>query len=213
MAGYRDPVEGRLDRFEKLLEAKPSESRSPRRESRRQRAMSADTSRTGGSHEPMVFSQRSELENWVSRIFRVPLKKVFRLFIDPAPLPYVFSPGPGLVPGERHEFREGGRCSILVKLGDGPSIRFQGEYREVEPTRRAVNSLEVDGVPARSAVETDEFDLVGPPTRVTARWKFLRSEERAKTDRAAGEQARTTIWGSVAGLLEQASPELAEAGA
>jgi DNA-binding transcriptional ArsR family regulator len=35
MADYRDLVEGRLDRFERLLKSEPSESHSPRRETRR----------------------------------------------------------------------------------------------------------------------------------------------------------------------------------
>jgi uncharacterized protein YndB with AHSA1/START domain len=173
--------------------------------------MSAGTRSPRRSQEPMVFSQPSALENQVSRIFHAPPEKVFRVFTDPATVPYVFSPDPQSVTVERYEFRKGGRYSIAVKQEDGSSIRYQGEYREIEPPRRVVNTFEVDGVPARWAVETDEFEPVGPSTRVTIRWKFLSPEEREKMGGPAGEQAITRMWDAVAGLLEQTSTGLAEA--
>jgi uncharacterized protein YndB with AHSA1/START domain len=175
--------------------------------------MPVGTSSRRRSQEPMVFSQPSALENQVSRLFHAPLEKVFSVFTDPATIPYVFSPDPGSVTVERYEFRKGGHYSIAVKQEDGSSIRYQGEYREIDPPRRVVNSFEVEGLPARLAVETDEFEPVGQSTRVTVRWKFLRPEERAKMGGPAGELAITKMWDTVAELLEQGPSIPGHAGA
>src|SRR5271170_1180175 len=109
--------------------------------------MSTGTSVRGRAHEPIVFSQPSAVENQVSRIFRAPPERVFRLFTDAATLPYVFAPDPRSVTIEKLEFRKGGHYSIAVKMNDGSTVRFYGEYREIDPPRRVVNSFEVDMFP------------------------------------------------------------------
>lgn len=173
--------------------------------------MSASTGSRRRSQEPTVFSEPSAVENQVSRLFHAPVERVFSLFSDPATVPYVFSPDPGSVTVEKYEFRKGGRYSIAVRQGDGSTVRFQGEYREIDPPRRVVNTFEVDLFPGASAVETDEFEPVGQFTRLTVRWKYLRQEDRDKMSGPAMEQAVTTMWDNVAELLEKASPKLAEA--
>jgi hypothetical protein len=74
-----------------------------------------------------------------------------------------------------------------------------------------VRTLEVDQFPEAPAVETDEFEAVGQPTRVTARWEYLRLEVRDKMAGPAKEQEITPMWDLVAKLLERGWPELAEA--
>jgi uncharacterized protein YndB with AHSA1/START domain len=169
--------------------------------------MSASTSGGKRSHEPTVFSQPSALENQVSRLFRAPLERVYRVFTDPATLPYVFAPDPASVTVERFEFRVGGRYSIAVKMDDGSTTRFQGEYREIDPPRRVVNTFEVDVFPGASAVETDEFEPVGRSTRVTVRWKYLRQADRDQMWGPAVEQAVTKMWDNATELLEKERPE------
>jgi uncharacterized protein YndB with AHSA1/START domain len=170
--------------------------------------MSTSTSSGKRSHEPTVFSQPSPEENQVSRVFRAPLERVYRLFTDPATLPYVFAPDPASVTVERFEFRVGGRYSIAVKMDDGSTTRFHGEYREIDPPRRVVNTFEVDLFPGASAIETDEFEPVGELTRVTVRWKYLRQADRDKMSGPVMEEAVTKMWDNVAELLEKGRPEL-----
>lgn len=169
--------------------------------------MSATTSKRRSSHEPIEFSLPSPVENQVSRIFRAPLERVFRLFTDPATLPYVFAPDPRSVTVEQLDFRKGGRYSIAVRGDDGSTIRFQGEYREIDPPRRVVNTFEVDLFPGASAVETDVFEPVGDFTRLTVRWKYHRTEDRDKMAGPDMERAVTEMWDHVAELLEKAAPE------
>jgi|SRR5271170_3177354 len=175
--------------------------------------MSAASNSRKRPHEPIEFLMPSAVENQVSRIFRAPLERVFHLFTDPATLPYVFSPDPGSVTIEKLDFRKGGKYSIRVKAEDGSSMRFHGEYREVDPPRRVVNTFEVDAFPGAAAVETDIFEPVGDFTRVTIRWTYQRQEDRDKMAGPEMERAVTTMWENVDGLLDQelAAPPSAEA--
>jgi uncharacterized protein YndB with AHSA1/START domain len=143
----------------------------------------------------------------VTRIFRAPPERVFHLFTDPATLPYVFAPDPGSVTIEKLEFRTGGHYSIAVKLDDGSTARFRGEYREIDPPRRVVNTFEVDLFPGASAVETDDFEPVGDFTRVTVSWKYLRQEDRDKMSGPQMEHTVTAMWTNADELLEKGWPE------
>jgi uncharacterized protein YndB with AHSA1/START domain len=169
--------------------------------------MSAATSNRKGPREPTVFSQPSPVENRVSRIFRAPPERVFRLFTDPATVAYLYAPDPESVTIERLEFRKGGKYSFRVKQTDGASVRFHGEYREIEPPRRIVNTFEVDAFPGARAIETDEFEPVGDFTRVTVHWVYLKQDDRDKMSGPAMEEAVTAMWDNVDELLEKGWPE------
>lgn len=164
--------------------------------------MAAGTNPRRRPSEPIVFSQPSPVENQVSRIFRAPPARVFHLFTDPATLPYVFAPDPRSVTIEKLEFRKGGHYSIAVKQDDGTSVRFRGEYREIDPPRRVINTFEVDAFPGAVALETDDFEPVGDFTRVTVRWKYQRPEDRDKMSGPEMERAVTAMWENVDALLE-----------
>jgi|HubBroStandDraft_1064217.scaffolds.fasta_scaffold56286_2 uncharacterized protein YndB with AHSA1/START domain len=170
--------------------------------------MSADSRSRGIPHEPTVFSQPSEDTNQVSRVFRAPPERVFHLFTDVATIPYVYASDPRSVTIEKFEFRPGGRYSIRVKMDDGTSIRFHGEYREIDPPRRVVNTFEVDSSPGARAIETDDFEPVGAFTRVTVRWAYRRPEDRDKMWGIDVERAVTTMWDHVDELLEKGSPKV-----
>jgi uncharacterized protein YndB with AHSA1/START domain len=105
---------------------------------------------------------------------------VFRFFTDPATVPYVFSADPTKVTIEQMEVHAGGHYAIALQTPDGSTVRFTGEYREVTPPKRVVNTFEVNSFPGVLAVETDQFEPVGDSTRVTVTWKYERPEDRDK---------------------------------
>jgi uncharacterized protein YndB with AHSA1/START domain len=171
--------------------------------------MSAAGSDRRRPHEPITFSRPSPVDREVTRIFRAPVERVFRLFTDRATLPYVMAPDPNAVTIEQLEFRKGGKFSIRIKQADGSSIRLHGEYREVDPPHRVVNTFEVDALPGFSALETDDFEPVGDFTRLTVRWKYQRPEDVEKMAGPALERAVTAMWETVDDLLEKGLPTLA----
>lgn len=168
--------------------------------------MSGSTSARTRPHEPIVFSQPSPLENQVSRIFRAPVDRVFHLFTARETVPYVFSPHPERVTVEKLEFRKGGQYSISVKQDDGSSIRFHGEYREIDPPRRVVNTFNVGALQGAEAIETDDFEPVGDFTRVTVRWKFPRQQDRDQMGGPDAERALTAMWDRVDEILHEGGP-------
>lgn len=162
-------------------------------------------------HETMSFSQPSAVENQVSRVFRASPERVFHLFTDVATIPYVFARDPRTVTVEKLEFRTGGKYSIQVMQEGGKSVRIFGEFLEVVPPRRVVNTFAVDTAPESSAVETDIFEPEGDFTRVTIRWKFQRPEDRAKMGGPEQERVLTAMWDNVEVLLEKLLTESADA--
>ena len=152
--------------------------------------------------EPTKFSQPSDVETEVSRVFRAPLERVFRVFTDRATLPYVWSADPGRVTIETLEFRPGGRYAIVVQEKGGGSIRFHGEYLEVVPPHRVVNTWHVSTLPGLEAIETDRFEPVGGFTRVTICWKYASREDRDKMAGPEMEAAAIALWDNVDDLLE-----------
>ena len=164
--------------------------------------MSGAVSSRGHTHEPTVYLQPTELENRATRLFHASPERVFRFFTDPSTAPYVFATDPKKVKIERMEVRAGGRYSISVELPDRSTVRFTGEYREVEPPSRVVNTFEVDSIPGVVALETDLFEPIGESTRVTVTWKYERPEDR---DRMGGPEevgpALREMWDNVAEIL------------
>jgi uncharacterized protein YndB with AHSA1/START domain len=153
------------------------------------------------AHEPTIFSQPSDRETRASRLFRAPVERVFRLFTDPATVPHLMSSDPGAVTIETMEFRPGGRFAFLVRQKDGSTVRFSGEYREIVPPRKVVNTFEVSLQPGVVAIETDEFEPVGEFTRITVTWQYTRTSDRDFMAGPAMEAEVTAIWDNLADLL------------
>ena len=148
------------------------------------------------------FSQPGDRENAASRVFRAPIERVFRVFTDPAYAPFLWGTDPANVTIEEMDVRPGGRYSIVVNGPDDSSTRFFGEYREVVPLRRVVNTFNVTALPGVVSIETDEFESVEGGTRLTVRWKF---DSRADRDKMYGpefEASVTTAWEAVDRVLE-----------
>ena len=149
-----------------------------------------------------VFSQPSDRENAVTRVFHAPIDRVFRVFTDPVYAPSVFAENPADATIEEMDVRPGGRFSIVVRGRDGSTTRFFGEYREVIPLRRVVNTFNVSALPGVLALETDEFEAAGEDTRLTVRWKFDSREDRDKMYGPEFEAAVTKGWDLVDRVLE-----------
>lgn len=151
--------------------------------------------------DPTVFDQPSDLVNRATRVFRASPARVFRFFTERATAPYLWSAEPKDVRIEAMDVRPGGRYSLWVKTPDGSTLRFFGEYREIVPPARVVNTFEVSSQPGVVAVETDLFEPVPEGTRVTVTWSYPRREDR---DAMGGPEAAayvTELWDSVAELL------------
>lgn len=165
--------------------------------------MEAAVSSRARPHEPTIFSEPSDEESQITRLFHAPRERVFRFFTDRETAPHVWSPNPSLVTIEKLDFFTGGQFSILIGNPDGSSVRIHGTFREVDPPRRVVNTFEASAAPGIVAVETDTFEAVGDSTRVTVRWKYASREVRDKMGMAGAgmEEMVTKMWDQVDDLL------------
>ncbi len=145
--------------------------------------MGAEIRESAEEAEVARYRQPSDLESEVSRTFRAPIDRVFRVFTDATYQPYLWSPQPERVTVEAYEFRPGGRFSIVVRQADGSTGRFVGEFLEIDPPRRVVCKWYHSSHRDTGPVETQTFERVGDFTRVTARWRL---PDRAARDRMAG---------------------------
>ena len=167
--------------------------------------MSGSASFGKSATEPTIFSLPSETENRVSRVFRGPPERVFRLFTDRATLPYIFSPDPAKVMVETFEFTKGGRYSIRVQQDDGSTTRIHGEFLEIDPPRKVVNTFAANESP-ETAIETDVFEPEGEFTRLTVTWKFKTRKERDQMAGPRSEAALTAMWDHFEEILSGGIP-------
>lgn len=149
------------------------------------------------------FARASELENVVTRVFHARPERVFRFFTDPATFPYVFSPDPSRVTIEELALRPGGRYSVVVRFPNGVTMRFTGEFREIDPPRRIVNTFSASSWGDVVALETDTFEPVGEFTRVTVRYRFPTRADRDRMRGADGEGGTFEVWDHIDRLLQE----------
>ncbi len=173
-----------------------------------------DADAAGGARErtKTEFSRVSELENEVTRLFHASPERVFRFFTDPATFPYVFSPDLSRVTMEKMDLRPGGSYSAVVRFPNGVTMRFSGEFREIDPPRRIVNTFSASSWPGVVALETDTFEPVGPFTRVRVRYRFASREDRDRMGGSGGEGGTADVWDHIDRLLQQGGAVPATAG-
>jgi uncharacterized protein YndB with AHSA1/START domain len=166
--------------------------------------MSAESVARERPHEPMVFERRSPTEHSVSRVFHASRERVFQVFTDPKTIPSLWSDDPSSVTLEQFDARPGGKFAIVVTRPDGTVHRSSGEFLEVVPPSRLVNSWSRPGHPEEGGVETDTFETVPGGTRVTVVWKYQRREAIDRMLGPALEERLTRQWDRVAAVVEAA---------
>jgi uncharacterized protein YndB with AHSA1/START domain len=123
---------------------------------------------------PAEYSYPDETETVMSRVFRAPLEKVFKLWNDPATIPAIWDADPTKVSIEKFEYRVGGQFSIRFRGEGNASTLFYGKFLEIVPDRRIVTSWQSSSVPDGGVVQTEEYESVASYTRLTIRWKRVR---------------------------------------
>jgi uncharacterized protein YndB with AHSA1/START domain len=110
----------------------------------------------------------NELEIRVERVFDAPRDHVFRVWTDPALIPEWWGNGTTV---EEMDVREGGRYRFRTENG----MVVEGEYREVEPPGRLVQTFQ-------NHLQTLEFDDVDDGrTKLTQTMRFDSTEQRDMT--------------------------------
>lgn len=126
-----------------------------------------------------TFATPSDLEMVQERVFDAPRDLVFKVMNDPTLIPRWWGPSYLTTTVEVMDVRPGGRWRYIQVAPDGTEHGFHGEYLEVEPPARIVNTFNYEGIPAgHEAVTTVVLTAEGGRTRMTSTTRFKSREDR-----------------------------------
>ncbi|MDG4786161.1 SRPBCC family protein [Micromonospora sp. WMMD1102] len=117
----------------------------------------------------------SDLEIKMVRVFDAPRALVFEAHTSCEHLKHWWGRGNPL--DCELDFRPGGGYRFVEHAPDGP-YAFRGEYREIHPPERIVQTFEFEGMPGHVCVETLELTEEDGRTTVTTVTRFDTRQER-----------------------------------
>ncbi len=119
----------------------------------------------------------SKREIHTVRLFNATRDRLWRAFTDPGQLAQWWGRGHKLVI-EKNELERGGHWRYVEHASEGTQ-GFEGQYREVTPLERMVQTFEWDGMPGHALITTVTFaDADDGRTLVTSNILFHTADER-----------------------------------
>lgn len=144
----------------------------------------------------------SNLEVQMTRLFNAPRELVFRAHTDATLIPQWWGMGSTTV--DKLDLTVGGQWRFVQHAPDGTEYAFRGEYREITPPDRLVNTFEFEGMPGHILVETTIFeDLGNGQTRLTSTSLFDTQEDRDGMMATGMEHGAEVSWSNLDKLLAQ----------
>jgi uncharacterized protein YndB with AHSA1/START domain len=140
----------------------------------------------------VVVTTPTEVEIHVERVFDAPRDQVFATFTDPALIPEWWGHGTVV---EHMDVRPGGSWRFT-----GNGMVFAGEYREVAPPERLVQTFTRAGFPG-GHLETMTFEDLGEQTRFTMTMLFDTTEDRDNVLTYGGEAGMNETYTRLDSLL------------
>lgn len=113
-----------------------------------------------------AISLPSEREILITRVFDAPRELVFRAHTDPALIPLWWGPRSTTTIVDKMDVRPGGEYRFVHRTEDGSEYVFRGEFREIAPPERLVQTSEIEGTPG-SVLETITFEEQDGKTTLT----------------------------------------------
>lgn len=117
----------------------------------------------------------SDLEITMVRVFEAPRALVFAAHTQCEHVKHWWGRGNPL--DCEMDFRPGGSYRFVEHAPDG-EYAFRGEYREIQPPERIVQTFEFEGMPGHVCVETLELTEEDGKTTITSVTRFDTKEDR-----------------------------------
>jgi uncharacterized protein YndB with AHSA1/START domain len=130
-----------------------------------------------GNETTTAFSDGQELV--MERIFDAPRELVWKVMTDPTRVSNWWGPRAYTTTVIEMDVRPGGRWRFINHTAGGEDVPFKGEYLEVVPPERIVQTFiwDVPGFDDRAAVETMTLEDLGKRTKVVLRSRFPSVED------------------------------------
>ena len=120
----------------------------------------------------------SDKEILITREFDAPRDLVFKAMTDPDLIPRWWGPRAYTTTVDKMDVRPGGAWRFMNRMTDGTEFAFRGEYREVVPPERIVQTFEFEPMAGHISVETATFTERDGRTVLTVRSVFSSVEDR-----------------------------------
>jgi uncharacterized protein YndB with AHSA1/START domain len=102
----------------------------------------------------MTLTVRSDREVELRRVFDAPRRLVWEALSKPEHIPHWWGLRAHTMTSCRMDFRPGGSWRFVTRDADGNEYAFRGEYRQIVPGERIVQTFEFEGMPGQVSVET-----------------------------------------------------------
>jgi uncharacterized protein YndB with AHSA1/START domain len=133
---------------------------------------------TQNSTKATTLTLPSEREIMITRSFNAPRELVFKAHLDPVLIPLWWGPRSTTTEVEELDAQVGGEWRFIHRTDDGREMSFYGEFRDITPYERIVQTSEFSGAPGHAIIETILFDEQNGKTHVTVIDQFDTMEER-----------------------------------
>jgi uncharacterized protein YndB with AHSA1/START domain len=120
----------------------------------------------------------SDREIRMSRVFNAPRDIVFKALTDPKLIAQWWGLRSTTTIIDKFDLRVGGAWRFVERSPDGSEDAFRGEFREIVPPERVVQTFEYEGMPGHIVVESMTLEELGGKTRVTTISLFDSREDR-----------------------------------
>jgi uncharacterized protein YndB with AHSA1/START domain len=144
---------------------------------------------TPNRHGSAVYEFPNDLEILTTRKFDAPIGLVFDVFTKPEHVRKTLAPFDEVVTVCSIDLRVGGDYHFVFVTKDGTECSFRGNYLEVEPPTRTVQTWLFEGWPDAEAVESMDLDEVDGVTTMTYRLVFRDQAGRDHMTRFDGHEA------------------------
>jgi uncharacterized protein YndB with AHSA1/START domain len=120
----------------------------------------------------------SDREIVLTREFDAPRDLVYMAMTSPEHIIQWWGPRGSNMKVDTMDVRPGGKWRFVEHDAKGNEFGFRGEYRELRPPERAVQTFEWEGLPGHISVETMVLEDLGGRTRLTVTSRFDSVEDR-----------------------------------
>jgi uncharacterized protein YndB with AHSA1/START domain len=155
------------------------------------------------SSSKMTLALPSDREIELTRVLGAPRELVWKACTDPKAIPQWWGPRSHATTVDKMDVRLGGAWRFVSRDANGNEYGFHGEYREVAPPERIVQTFEFEGMPGHVSVETMTLVEREGKTTLTARSVFDSVEDRDGMLQSGMEEGARETYDRLAEYIER----------
>jgi uncharacterized protein YndB with AHSA1/START domain len=151
-----------------------------------------------------TFSTVSDLELAATRVFNAPREAVYRAYTDPEAVQQWWGLRSTTTVVDRMDVRPGGTWRYIQRDDQGNEYAFNGEYLEIVPNEKIVNTFEFEPMPGHVIIDTAIFEDIEGGTRLTVTSRFQSVEDLTGMLESGMEEGANESWDMLAEYLASA---------